>query len=138
MLPVEYIMGVGNILNSISCSHVMIVSHNVFYSHDVSHQHQPTLDKAFTVYTKFWKKLNRSQFADNMHFPSRRFTMPDFFEYWRPFHRSAKYWKVVSPDVVLSHEMKKTFDIEDFKIFSPFVNSRQRCLFSLVLFSKSA
>lgn len=53
---VSYVTGLGEVLSKITCSHILIISQNVFYSHEV-----PTPDSmntqmthSYTVFRKYW------------------------------------------------------------------------------------
>lgn len=74
--PTVHVTGFGNILNQITCSHVLIASFNVIYSHDfLNSREHLSFKKTFTIYRKTWSSLNTSSALQNIAY--RSYSLPE-------------------------------------------------------------
>lgn len=117
--PVLYLSGIGEILTRIICSHIIIVSENVFYSHDTVNADFHT----YTVFNKYWPASNFSTVPNN-------FWLPPWNSSWQDLYTLGRFWNVTRERGVLERE---TFG--NILPFEGNIYLRTNCVHSLILFT---
>lgn len=130
-LPVAYIDGIGTILNQITCSHILLLSQNVFYSQNELPKAFPPNYKTFTLYTKYWPEVNQSLLNKYFTVPNRRKFSDDFLplsylnEVVKPEHL------IINPRFALWYE-PYLFSPQDYILYGS-----SSCLFCISVFPKA-
>lgn len=118
--PALYLSGIGDILTRITCSHIILLSDNVFYSHDnISTDTYHT----FTVSRKYWPVSNFSNVPDN-------FQLLSWDVSFLPFHILGSLWNASK-----EHKMLEQYEIEDMLPNEGLRYLRTPCVYSIILFT---
>lgn len=116
--PVLYLGSIGDILTRITCSHILLLSENVFYSHNNINIDYHT----FTVLRNYWSLSNFSTVPHN-------FKLPYWERKWQYFHILGTMYNVTGERGILQRKNFGNVLPLDGRIYIG-----TTCIYSIVLF----